>query len=347
MTLQDLTGQIFGQYELRQLIGVGGMGAVYRGFQANLEREVAIKVLSTALASETGYVERFYREAKTAAALEHAHIVPVYDYGIQRDISYVVMRLLAGGTLAERVRFCLERERSLPAPGEVGELLRQVASALDYAHSQGVIHRDIKPSNIMFDNQGNAYLVDFGIAKLMEATSSLTGTGVAMGTPIYMPPEQWRSEKLTPAADQYALAATVYGLLAGRTPYEASTPFGLMHKHFNETPTPVHLRRPGLPESASAVLERALAKAPGDRFPTVTAFAQAYASAIAGHEGKPTGFFTVKLPESARQEGPPRTPSSPRPPTPPSGGSPHPARRAAALRAVAARHADGRGQARP
>jgi len=149
MTLQDLTGQIFGQYELRQLIGVGGMGAVYRGFQANLEREVAIKVLSTAFASETGYVERFYREAKTAAALEHAHIVPVYDYGIQRDISYVVMRLLAGGTLAERVRFCRERERSLPAPGEVGELLRQVASALDYAHSQGVIHRDIKPSNIM------------------------------------------------------------------------------------------------------------------------------------------------------------------------------------------------------
>ena len=193
MTLQDLTGQIFGQYELRQLIGVGGMGAVYRGFQANLEREVAIKVLSTAFASETGYVERFYREAKTAAALEHAHIVPVYDYGIQRDISYVVMRLLAGGTLAERVRFCRERERSLPAPGEVGELLRQVASALDYAHSQGVIHRDIKPSNIMFDQQGNAYLVDFGIAKLMEATSSLTGTGVAMGTPIYMPPEQWRS----------------------------------------------------------------------------------------------------------------------------------------------------------
>ncbi len=322
MTLQDLTGQIFGQYELRQLIGVGGMGAVYRGFQANLEREVAIKVLSTALASETGYVERFYREAKTAAALEHAHIVPVYDYGIQRDISYVVMRLLASGTLAERVRFCLERERSLPAPGEVGELLRQVASALDYAHSQGVIHRDIKPSNIMFDNQGNAYLVDFGIAKLMEATSSLTGTGVAMGTPIYMPPEQWRSENLTPAADQYALAATVYGLLTGRAPYEASTPFGLMHKHLNEMPTPVHLRRPGLPESASAVLERALAKAPGDRFPTVTAFAQAYASAIAGSEGKPTGFFTVKLPERARLEEPPKTPSSPRPPTPPSGGAP-------------------------
>lgn len=322
MTLQDLTGQIFGQYELRQLIGVGGMGAVYRGFQANLEREVAIKVLSTALASETGYIERFYREAKTAAALEHAHIVPVYDYGIQRDISYVIMRLLAGGTLAERVRFCLERERSLPAPSEVGELLRQVASALDYAHSQGVIHRDIKPSNIMFDNQGNAYLVDFGIAKLMEATSSLTGTGVAMGTPIYMPPEQWRSENLAPAADQYALAATVYGLLTGRAPYEASTPFGLMHKHLNETPTPVHLRRPGLPESVSAVLERALAKASGDRFATVTAFAQAYTSAIAGSEGKPTGFFTVKLPESARQEGPPRTPSSPRPPTPSSGGAP-------------------------
>ena len=327
MTFQDLAGQTLGQYELRELLGVGGMGAVYRGYQKNLERAVAVKVLSTALASEPGYIERFYREAKTAAALEHPHIVPVHDYGIQRDISYVVMRLLTGGTLAERMQRRADTEQALPSPGEVANLLNQLASALDYAHSQGVIHRDIKPSNIMFDNHGSAYLVDFGIAKLLGATSALTGTGTTMGTPAFMPPEQWRSEELTPSADQYALGVTMYTLLAGRTPYEASTPFGLMHKHLNEMPTPVNSERPDVPEEVTVVLERALAKKPGDRFPTVTAFAQAFESAIAGHAGERTGFFTTTLPRKvpvapatvataapldSQGAAPPRTPTPPR-----------------------------------
>jgi serine/threonine protein kinase len=301
MTFQDLTGQTLGQYELRELLGVGGMGAVYRGYQRTLERAVAVKVLSTALASEAGYIERFYREAKTAAALEHPHIVPVHDYGIQRDISYVVMRLLTGGTLAERMQCRADTGKALPSAGEVATLLNQLASALDYAHSQGVIHRDIKPSNIMFDNHGSAYLVDFGIAKLLGATSALTGTGTTMGTPAFMPPEQWRSEELTPSADQYALGVTIYTLLAGHTPYEASTPFGLMHKHLNEMPTPVHAGRPDVPEEITLVLERALAKKPGDRFPTVTAFAQAFESAIAGRAGEKTGFFTTTLPRKVPQ----------------------------------------------
>ncbi len=298
MTLKDLTGQSLGQYELRELIGTGGMGAVYRGYQTSLQRAVAVKVLSTALAEEPGYLERFYREAKTAALLEHAHIVPVYDYGIQRELSYVVMRLLTGGTLADRMQRRANTNQPLPSPGEIATLLRQVASALDYAHSQGVIHRDIKPSNIMFDNQGNSYLVDFGIAKLLSATSALTGTGTTMGTPAFMPPEQWRSEDLTPSADQYALGVTAYMLLTGRTPYEATTPFGLMHKHLNETPTPAHVQRPDLPPDVTVVLERALAKVPADRFPSVTAFAQAFEGAIAGHTGPQTGFFTTTLPRS-------------------------------------------------
>ncbi len=296
MAFQDLTGQTLGQYELRELMGVGGMGAVYRAHQKMLEREVAVKILSTSLSAEAGYIERFYREAKTAAALEHAHIVPVHDFGIQRDLSYVVMRLLTGGTLADRIQRRVDTDRPLPSPGEVAGLLRQVAGALDYAHSQGVIHRDIKPSNIMFDNQGNAYLVDFGIAKLLSATSALTSTGSVMGTPLFMPPEQWRSETLTPAADQYALGVTIYALLIGHAPYEATTPFGLMHKHLNETPTPVHHQRPELPTEVTLALERALAKRPDDRFPTVTAFAQAYEAAIAGATGERTGFFVTKMP---------------------------------------------------
>jgi serine/threonine-protein kinase len=299
MTFQDLTGQTLGQYELRELLGVGGMGAVYRGYQRTLERAIAVKVLPTALQSEAGFSERFEREAKTAAALEHPHIVPVHDFGIQRDISYVVMRLLTGGTLAERIQRHVDTGQPLPSLGEVANLLNQLASALDYAHSQGVIHRDIKPSNIMFDNHGSAYLVDFGIAKLLGATSALTGTGTTMGTPAFMPPEQWRSEELSPSADQYALGATIYTLLAGRAPYEASTPFGLMHKHLNEMPTPIHAGRPDVPEEVTLVLERALAKKSGDRFLTVTAFAQAYEKSIAGRTGEKTGFFTTTLPRQA------------------------------------------------
>jgi serine/threonine protein kinase len=156
MNIQNLSGQVLGQYELRDILGFGGMGVVYRGRQTNLDREVAIKVLVPGLANEPGYVERFYREAKTAAGLEHSHIVPVYDYGVQGEISYVVMRLLTGGTLEQRITQRAGTDKALPSLGEISELLKQLASALDYAHSRGVIHRDIKPGNIMFDDQGQA-----------------------------------------------------------------------------------------------------------------------------------------------------------------------------------------------
>ncbi|HEX3053519.1 MAG TPA: protein kinase [Aggregatilineaceae bacterium] len=290
MNIENLVGKTLGQYELRELLGLGGMGAVYRAYQRSLRREVAVKVLTFSLAQQSGYLERFNREAETAASLEHAHIIPVYDYGTQDGVSFVAMRLLTGGTLTERI---VQRESDhLPSLNETADLLKQLASALDYAHSQGVIHRDIKPSNIMFDHQGHSYLVDFGIAKLTEATTALTSSGVAMGTPIYMSPEQWRSEDITPAVDQYALGVTVYTLITGRVPFESSTPFGLMHKHLNETPTPPHLVKNSLPESLSPVLERALSKQASDRFPTVTAFAQAFTRAIQGKTEEQTGFFT-------------------------------------------------------
>jgi len=313
MTIQNLVGQVLGQYELRELLGVGGMAAVYRGYQLNLERAVAVKVLSQALGSDTAYIERFYREAKTSGALEHAHIVPVYDYGVQGDISYVVMRLLTGGTLSERIAARANSAHPLPSLGEVSSLLSQIGSALDYAHSHGVIHRDIKPSNIMFDNQGTAYVVDFGIAKLVDATNALTGTGTSMGTPSYMPPEQWRSEELTPAADQYALAVTIYLLVTGRVPFDASTPYGLMNKHMSEMPTPLHVQRPDVPAELNQVIERALAKEPGDRFPSVTAFAQAFDQAIRGHTGEQTRFFTTAIPPKVVTAPSAGTPEAPAP----------------------------------
>lgn len=305
MSHDNLVGQMLGQYELRELLGVGGMGAVYRGFQTSLKREVAVKVLPASLVSEAGYVERFNREAQTAALLEHPHIVSIFDYGTQQDTSYLVMRLLAGGTLAQRLS---QRDSKgniiLPSLGEAAILVAQLSSALAYAHNQGVIHRDIKTSNVMFDNQGNGYLVDFGIAKLMGAQSGLTGTGMAMGTPAYMPPEQWAGRDLTPAADQYALAVLVYAMVTGRVPFEAATPYELLHKHLNEQPTPPHSFRADLPEAVDVVLGKALAKEPEDRFTNVTTFAQAFDSAIEGGKGDSTGFFTSKISSrSARLKG--------------------------------------------
>ncbi|MBK8137076.1 MAG: serine/threonine protein kinase [Chloroflexi bacterium] len=237
MDVDNLIGQTLGNVELKQKLGAGGMGAVYRGYQVSLKREVAVKVLPGTLANQPGYIDRFTQEAQTAAALTHPHIVQIFDFGTQRNISYVVMQFLRGGSLAERIRQRQIEGQPRAGVGEVASLLTQLGSALDYAHTQHVIHRDVKPANVMFDNHGHAYLVDFGIAKLMGGTTGLTGTGVMMGTPSYMPPEQWESQDLTPAADQYALGVLSYQMIAGRLPFDADSAVQLMFKHFNELPT--------------------------------------------------------------------------------------------------------------
>ena len=314
MGIHNLTGYTLGQYELRDLLGVGGMGAVYRGYQISLDREVAVKILPTALAEQPGYVERFNREARIAASLEHAHIVRVYDFGTQESISYLVMQLLKGGTLAQRIA---RHPDSRPSLTETAHLLDQLAGALDYAHSRGVVHRDIKPSNIMFDAQGNAHVMDFGIARLLEATSTLTSRGLVVGTWAYMAPEQWKAEDLTPATDQYALGVMTYALVTGRMPFEAATPPGIMHKHLNEKPVPPHHQMPDVPEALTPVLERALAKQPADRFSNTTEFAQAFKQAVGRHGGQQTRFFVTPIERPLLRPEPIRTPSSPQPAAPP------------------------------
>jgi serine/threonine protein kinase len=219
MNIQILPGYMLGQYEIRDFLGAGSMGAVYRGYQLNLKRDVAIKVLPAMLAMQPGYVQRFNREAETVAKLEHAHIIPIYDFGMVDSVAYIVMRLLTGGTLYERLHQQMVEKGVMPSFGEVAGLLRQLAGALDYAHNRGVIHRDIKPNNVMFDNQGFAFITDFGLAKITDTTSSLTGSNSIVGTPTYMSPEQWRSEEVVPATDQYAVGVMIYALVTGRLPF--------------------------------------------------------------------------------------------------------------------------------
>ncbi len=302
MSVENLVGQTLGKYQLRQLLGSGGMGAVYRAYQADLKREVAVKVLPASFAREPGYIERFNREAEIAASLEHAHIVPVYDYGTQNDISYVVMRYLRGGSLAER----LQHQQGGPSLHDIARILHQIAAALDYAHSKQVIHRDIKANNIMFDELGDAYIVDFGIAKLLNATSALTGSGIAMGTPPYMSPEQWRGENIGPSADQYAVGVLTYVMVTGgRLPFEADTPFAMMHKHLNETPTPPQTWRADLSVAVQATLNRAMAKDPADRYASVRDFARAFEDSLRGLEPQQTNFFITPLPRKVTETGQP------------------------------------------
>lgn len=179
----NLVGQQLGQYRIIALLGEGGMAAVYRARQETVKRDVAIKVIKTNLVDMEDLVKRFEREAQTVATLSHAHIVKIFDYGRDKNILFIVMELLTGGSVSDVIK------RGPMDPKLVSGILDQVASALDYAHRKGVIHRDLKPENILLDETGNSFLSDFGLAKILNQGMTLTETGVAMGTPSYMSPE--------------------------------------------------------------------------------------------------------------------------------------------------------------
>lgn len=322
VSLDSLEGQVIGQYELRKLVGMGGMGAVYRGLQTTLQRDVAVKVLSSQLSNSDEYIERFKREARISANLEHPHIVPIYDYGAEGDVIYVVMRLLTGGSLEERFGYNRSHDRPLPSLSEITTVLKQLAAALDYAHREGVVHRDIKASNVMFDKHGDAFLVDFGIAKIMGMTSNLTGTGMTVGTPSYMSPEQWRGEPPVAESDQYSLAVMAFALLTGRLPFVAESQPALLYKHLNEPVPSAYALRPELGQAVDAVFERAMHKDFHERYETVGEFVEALAnvlpnSATMSELHQPTGFFTTTLPSHGRTERTPATGSRPRVVVPP------------------------------
>ena len=262
-------------YELETEIGRGGMSVVYRARDLRLNRPVAIKVLPPELAHDPAIRARFTREAQMSAQLSHAHIVPIYDVGEREGIAWFVMALVTGGNLATH----LTREPRQPLD-EVRRILTEVADALAYAHLRGVIHRDIKPDNILLDRQtGRAMVTDFGIAWATEAGARLTATGIAVGTPTYMSPEQAVGEReLDGRSDIYSVGVLGYQMLTGRVPFEAGNSMALLLKHVTERPRAIAELRPDVPRGLRETIERAMMKAPEDRWPTAAAFREALLS---------------------------------------------------------------------
>ena len=273
--MPDLVGHTLGQYRIVEQIGLGGMATVYKAYQPSLDRYVAIKVLPAYYAHEPGFAERFTREAKAVAKLTHPHVLPIYDFGQEDGLSYIVMQYVDAGTLKDM----LGRPLSLMTATDV---IEQIADALDYAHEQGIIHRDVKPSNVLMDRGRWALLSDFGLAKMVEGSVQLTGSGVGVGTPAYMAPEQGQGLKVDRRADIYSLGIILYEMVTGRVPFEAETPMAIVVKHITE-PLPMPRKmNPELPESVERVIMKALAKRPDDRYETAGKMAAALRKAVAG-----------------------------------------------------------------
>lgn len=270
-----MIGTRLGPYELIEEVGKGGMATVYRAYQPAVDRFVAVKVIHRSIAGDSSAIERFQREARLVTRLEHPHLLPIYDYNATHDPPYIVMRYLESGTLKD----ILDQD---PIPlKEIAFMLRQVCAALDYAHRQGVIHRDIKPSNIMVDQDGNAFLMDFGIARISGMTGpGITGTGFAVGTPGYMAPEQGMGLEVDARADIYALGVMTFQLVTGRLPFDAETPLALIIKHINEPIPNVTDINPNVPVDLDGILQKALAKSSEDRYQTATEFADAVVQAV-------------------------------------------------------------------
>ncbi len=317
------------RYAVEAEIGRGAMAVVYRAREVRLRRVVALKVLPPELAFRSGVRERFLREAQTAAQLSHPHIVPVYSAGDDGGVAWLAMALVDGETLAERLA-------RAPRPGidEARRVLAETADALAYAHARGVVHRDVKPENVLLERDtGRAVVTDFGIARAAEDDGRLTGTGVTLGTPAYMSPEQAMGEaEVDGRADQYALGVVGYQLLTGALPFQATNATGMLMKHVGEAPRPVRERAPGVPPALAAAVERALAKRPADRWPDAAAFRDALLRSAGNGAAvpRPAPPFVVPTDAGPRLAMPPAMPPAlppwmpPRAPAPPAAAAPPP-----------------------
>lgn len=261
--MEDLTGKQLGPYQIVSPLGEGGMAAVFKAYQASMDRYVALKVLPRHFASDPEFIGRFSQEAKVIANLQHPHILPVHDFGEADGYTYLAMRFIEGGTLTDWLK-----DNGPLAIEKIRSIIAQVGGALDYAHAQGVIHRDIKPSNVLVDPWGNCLLTDFGLAKMAASTSNLTQTGGILGTPAYMSPEQGLGKKIDHRSDIYSLGVVLYQMAIGRLPYQAETPMAIVIKHIHDPLPPPSQFKPDIAEGIERVILKSLAKAPEDRFAT-------------------------------------------------------------------------------
>ena len=280
--MTDLTGKELGKYHIFQDVGHGGMATVYRAYDTENDRVVALKVLSPYIAQEPMFKARFAQEIKVLLKLRHPHIVPVYDYGEVGDFAYIVMPFMDAGSLFQRLW-------GGPLPLDAAaDLLLQISGALDYAHANGVVHRDIKPSNILIDDEGRAMLTDFGFARIDDNSLSITGSGL-IGTPAYMSPEQCRGEEASPLSDQYAFGVVLYQMTTGKLPYDGDTPLDILIKQATEPlPLPREIN-PAMPRQVERVLVKALNREPEGRFPSMADFEAAFQLAISREGGSALG----------------------------------------------------------
>lgn len=293
------TGKTFGNVIIGELIARGGMAEVYHGTHTTLDRPVAVKIMREHMEEDADSRERFAREARVIASLEHPNIIRVYDYDLVNGRPYLVMELVEGMSLATYIKELQKREKNLPYPVIV-KFMQAIASAVDYAHERGIIHRDIKPANILLRSKSapiradaplpedvEPVLTDFGLVRLIDATVQ-TVTGAVSGTPSYMSPEQARGDRVDPKTDIYSLGIVLYEMLAGVVPFDAESSFGVLMKHLNEPPPPITR----ISASMQAVVNRALAKDPEDRFDTAN---QLVAEFIKSLDGKSISHETLKI----------------------------------------------------
>lgn len=263
----DLTGKTIGKYQIISQLGRGGMAEVYKAYQTNLDRHVALKLMHAFLVDDKDFIARFEREAKNVAALRHPNIVQVYDFDVINGMPYMVMEFVEGPSLKGYLEDLAHQGQTL-ALDEAIRIISEVGEALAYAHQRGMIHRDVKPANVMMDITGRVILTDFGIAKIVTGPS-YTATGATIGTPAYMSPEQGLGRAGDHRADIYSLGVMLYQLVTGQLPYDADTPLAVMLKHVND-PLPIPRSvKPDLPEGVERIILKSMAKSAEERFATV------------------------------------------------------------------------------
>jgi serine/threonine protein kinase/DNA-binding beta-propeller fold protein YncE len=326
-------GSLVAGYRLEQQIGRGGMAVVFRAHDPRLDRLVALKIMAPGLSLDDAFRQRFIRESRAAAAVDDSHIIPVYEAGEENGVLFIAMRYVSGGD----VRSLLDRDGPLP-PGRAMEIISQVASALDAAHGRGLVHRDVKPANMLLeesvdaDRPDHVYLSDFGLTKATLAVTGLTATGQFLGTLDYVAPEQIEGRPVDGRTDLYALACAAFELLTGAPPFARDQGMAVMYAQVSEPPPLLSSRRAGLPAAADAVMNRALAKAPADRYATCREFAAALRRVFGLHAGSgprrpDTGGPPTQIAAPVRPTGT-AGPSVPEPPPPgpgPSRSEPEPA----------------------